>query len=59
MAENKTFIVKVKRQLRPDEAAHWQEFEIRWRPSLNIITCLRDIAERPTTRDGPETTPGS
>jgi succinate dehydrogenase / fumarate reductase iron-sulfur subunit len=59
MAENKTFIVRVNRQLRPDESAHWEEFELRWRPSLNVITCLRDIAERPVTRDGKETTPVS
>jgi succinate dehydrogenase / fumarate reductase iron-sulfur subunit len=59
MAENKTFIVRVKRQLRPDESAQWEEFELRWRPSLNVITCLRDIAERPVTRDGKESTPVS
>jgi succinate dehydrogenase / fumarate reductase iron-sulfur subunit len=58
MAE-KTFIVRVKRQLRPDEAAHWQEFELKFRHGMNIITCLRDIAERPITRDGKETTPVS
>ncbi len=54
MAEIKTFVVRVKRQLRPDEQARWEEFELRWRPSLNIISCLRDIAERPTTLDGRE-----
>lgn len=57
MAEQKTFLVRVKRQLRPDESARWDEFELNWRPSLNIITCLRDIAERPVTRAGTETTP--
>ena len=59
MAENQTFIVRVKRQQRKDEAARWDEFEIRYRPQLNIITCLRDIAERPITRDGREVTPVS
>ena len=59
MVDKKTIIVRVKRQLRPDEQARWEEFELRWRPSLNIITCLRDIAERPITRDGSETTPVS
>jgi succinate dehydrogenase / fumarate reductase iron-sulfur subunit len=56
---DKTFILKVKRQLRPDETAHWQEFELRFRPGMNIITCLRDIAEHPVTRDGRDTTPVS
>jgi succinate dehydrogenase / fumarate reductase iron-sulfur subunit len=59
MADGKTFIVRVKRQPRPDEPAHWQEFELRHRPAMNIIICLRDIAEKPVTRDGKETTPVS
>jgi len=54
---DKTFIVRVKRQQQPDEATRWDEFELRYRPHLNIITCLRDIAEHPTTRDGREVTP--
>jgi succinate dehydrogenase / fumarate reductase iron-sulfur subunit len=57
MATNSTFTVKIKRQLRPDEPARWEEFEIRYRPHLNIITCLRDIAEKPVTRDGREVAP--
>jgi succinate dehydrogenase / fumarate reductase, iron-sulfur subunit len=56
---DKTFIVRVKRQQHQDEAAHWDEFELRYRPHVNIITCLRDIAERPVTRDGREVTPVS
>ena len=58
MAEN-TFIVRIKRQQRPDENIRWEEFEIRYRPHLNIITCLRDIAEHPLTRAGRESTPVS
>jgi len=58
MAE-KTFIVRIKRQQRPDEVVHWEEYELRYRPHLNIITCLRDIAEKPFTRDGRESTPVS
>src|ERR1700683_5719379 len=58
MAEN-TFIVKVKRQQQENESADWDEFELRYRPHLNIITCLRDIQERPVTRDGREVTPVS
>jgi succinate dehydrogenase / fumarate reductase iron-sulfur subunit len=57
MAEKKTIIVRVKRQQAPGEAARWEEFELPWRPHLNVIICLRDIAERPVTRDGKTTTP--
>jgi succinate dehydrogenase / fumarate reductase iron-sulfur subunit len=52
-----TFIVKIRRQAHPQEKAHWEEFEIRDRQGLNIITVLRDIAENPVTRSGEGTTP--
>jgi succinate dehydrogenase / fumarate reductase iron-sulfur subunit len=58
MAE-KTFLVRIKRQQHPEESVRWEEFEIRYRPHLNVITCLRDIAEKPVTRDGRESTPVS
>jgi len=57
MAENKKVIVKVKRQAAPTDRPHWEEFELTWRPHMNVIICLRDIAERPITRDGQKTTP--
>jgi succinate dehydrogenase / fumarate reductase, iron-sulfur subunit len=56
---DKTFIVRIKRQQRPDESVRWEEFELRHRPHMNVITCLRDIAEKPYTRGGSETTPVS
>lgn len=59
MAEQKTVIVRVKRQQSPQDRPRWEEFELRWRPSMNVIVCLRDIAERPVTRDGKSTTPVS
>lgn len=57
MAEKKNVIVKVKRQAGPQEKERWEEFELPWRPSMNVIICLRDIAENPVTRDGKKTTP--
>ena len=57
MAEQKKLIVRVKRQARPNERPRWEEFELNWRPHMNVIICLRDIAERPVTRDGKTTTP--
>lgn len=57
MAENKKVIVRVKRQVAPREKPYWEEFALDWRPSMNAIICLRDIAERPVTRDGKSTTP--
>ncbi|HZC65108.1 MAG TPA: succinate dehydrogenase iron-sulfur subunit, partial [Candidatus Dormibacteraeota bacterium] len=56
-APAKKVIVKVKRQQTPKEPARWEEFALNWRPSMNIIICLRDIAENPVTSDGKATTP--
>src|SRR5881392_3747235 len=57
MAETKRVIVKVKRQAGAKEPSRWEEFSLNWRPSMNVIICLRDIAENPVTRDGKKTTP--
>src|SRR5437016_8578177 len=57
MSETKQVMVKVKRQAGPKEAARWEEFSLKWRSSMNVIICLRDIAENPVTRDGKKTTP--
>jgi succinate dehydrogenase / fumarate reductase, iron-sulfur subunit len=54
---DKTVIVRIKRQQSPNQSPHWEEFALQWRPSMNVIICLRDIAENPVTRDGKKTTP--
>src|SRR6201981_3587942 len=59
MPEGKQVIIKIKRQASPKEAARWEEFALPWRPSMNVIICLRDIAENPVTREGKQTTPVS
>ena len=56
---DKKVIVRIKRRQRPDEPVRWEEFELSYRPHMNVITCLRDIAERPVTRDGRESSPVS
>lgn len=57
MAEKKSVILRVKRQAGPNQPSRWEEFELAWRPHMNVIICLRDIAERPVTRDAKPTTP--
>jgi len=57
MADRKKVIVRVKRQAGPQARPRWEEFELVWRPHMNVIICLRDIAEHPITRDGEQTTP--
>jgi succinate dehydrogenase / fumarate reductase iron-sulfur subunit len=57
MTEKKQVIVRVKRQVSPKGTPYWEEFALDWRPSMNVIICLRDIAETPVTREGKKTTP--
>src|SRR5512143_1324747 len=57
MAELKTVIIKITRQATPKESAHWEEFELTWKPGMNVISALMEIAANPKTRDGQPTTP--
>src|SRR6267142_905 len=57
MAERKQVIVKVKRRSSPKEESRWEEFALPSRPSMNVIICLREIAENPVTREGKQTSP--
>src|SRR5262250_52210 len=54
---NKTVILKIKRQLTPAAPATWEEFEIQYRPNMNVTSALMDIAANPVNRDGKTTTP--
>src|SRR5690242_241552 len=53
----KKVIIRIKRQVSPQGAPYWEEFALNWRPSMNVIICLHDIAENPVTREGKKTTP--
>jgi succinate dehydrogenase / fumarate reductase, iron-sulfur subunit len=57
MAKNKTVLIKIKRQANPTAKAIWEEFELQWKPGMNVISSLMEIAANPVTRDGKPTTP--
>jgi len=57
MANNKTVIIKIKRQDNPSAKSHWEEFELSYKPGMNVISSLMEIAANPVTRDGKATTP--
>ena len=57
MANQKSVIIKIKRQDRPDGKSRWEEFELAWKPGMNVISSLMEIAANPVTRDGKTTTP--
>lgn len=55
-ATSRNFTLRIKRQDGPDKPTRWEDFTIRYRPNLNIISCLLDIAANPVTADGQKTT---
>ena len=57
MATAKTVILKIKRQENPNAKPHWEEFELTWKPGMNVISAMMEIAANPVTRDGKTTTP--
>jgi succinate dehydrogenase / fumarate reductase iron-sulfur subunit len=57
MANNKTVIIKIKRQDTPNQKSRWEEFELAHKPNMNVISALMEIAANPVTRDGKKTTP--
>jgi succinate dehydrogenase / fumarate reductase iron-sulfur subunit len=54
---NKTVLLKIKRQPNPTAQGYWEEFELPWKPGMNVISAMMDIAANPVTRDGQPTTP--
>src|ERR1700757_397158 len=50
-------IIKIKRQNTPDSKSYWEEFELPYKPNMNVTSALMEIAANPVTRDGKETTP--
>ncbi len=53
----KTVIIKVKRQDDPNSKPYWEEFELPYRPGMNVTSSLMDIAANPVTKQGKATTP--
>ena len=49
---NKTVAFEIKRQANPDAPAVWEKFELEWRPGMNVISAMMEIAANPVTADG-------
>jgi succinate dehydrogenase / fumarate reductase iron-sulfur subunit len=54
---DKTIRLRVKRQANPDAKSHWEEFDLPWKPGMNVISVLMEIALNPVTREGKPTMP--
>ncbi len=50
-------VLRIKRQDGPDSASYWQEFRLPYRPRLNIIGCLQEIARNPVDATGKRVAP--
>jgi succinate dehydrogenase iron-sulfur subunit len=57
MANTKSVVFKIKRQTNPSAQSYWEEFELAWKPGMNVTSSLMDIAANPVTRDGKQSTP--
>ncbi len=57
VTNGKTVIIKIRRQDNPDSKPYWEEFELPYRPGMNVTSSLMDIAANPVTRQGKATTP--
>src|SRR5215813_6029024 len=53
----RTVILKIKRQEGPQAQPRWEEFELTWKPGMNVISAMMEIAANPVTRNGKPTTP--
>lgn len=49
--------LRIKRQSGSSEEARWEEFELEYKPGMNVISCLMEIQRRPVTVQGEKTTP--
>ena len=54
--ELKTVKFKIKRQDNPKATPRWEEFELTWKPGMNVISAMMEIAANPVTKDGKPTT---
>jgi succinate dehydrogenase iron-sulfur subunit len=54
---DKTVIIKIKRQASPKSKPYWEEFALPWKPGMNVISAMMDIAANPVTRDGKPSRP--
>lgn len=52
-----TITLKIKRRDDPSSEPYWEEFEIPYRPNLNVISCLMEIQKRSMNAKGEKTTP--
>src|SRR5262245_8159917 len=53
----KTVVRRITPQERRQGKARWADFELAYRPGMNVISAMMEIATNPVTRSGQSTTP--
>jgi succinate dehydrogenase / fumarate reductase iron-sulfur subunit len=53
----RTIKIEIKRQNGPDGQPHREKFELPYRPGMNVISAMMEIAANPVTADSKPTTP--
>lgn len=56
-AGKRTIRLKIKRQDGPGKPSYWEDFEIPYKPSMNVISCLMEIQKSPRSASGAATKP--
>ena len=56
-ADGGTIHVRVKRQATAESESYWEEFEIPYKPRMNVISVLMEIQRRPVTKQGKNVAP--
>jgi succinate dehydrogenase / fumarate reductase, iron-sulfur subunit len=54
---HRTVTLSIRRQHNPSSDPRWEEFELAWKPGMNVISAMMEIAANPVTRSGEATTP--
>jgi succinate dehydrogenase / fumarate reductase, iron-sulfur subunit len=54
-----TIKLRIRRRENPKAEPYWQDFEIPWRPSMNVVSCLMAIQRNPVDSTGKAVAPVS
>ncbi|MFC3900625.1 succinate dehydrogenase iron-sulfur subunit [Aliicoccus persicus] len=57
MEENKTITLMIKRQESTETDSYWEEFEVPYRPNMNVISALMEIQRNPVNSKGDKVAP--
>ncbi|OCA81761.1 succinate dehydrogenase iron-sulfur subunit [Pradoshia sp. D12] len=57
MATESKVLFKIQRQDNPNSEPYFEEFELSYRPNMNVISALMEIRRNPVTKEGKKTSP--